>query len=136
MDHEFQKIHGPWISKNSWTMNFQKSWDIDFQKCLDCDIFLKNFKIFKNFNYVLILIDFVDLVDFVDFVDFLIYCLQSWHLFFLFKVYYSPDNWRERRSITRNFNFNNLNNINIRNKLKVANEIFLVTLSFVYIYVI
>ena len=35
MDHEFPKIHGPWISKNSWTMNFKKSWDIDFQKFMD-----------------------------------------------------------------------------------------------------
>ena len=60
-------------------MNFQKSWDIDFQKFLDCDIFLdlKNFKIFKNFNNVLILflndrfcvVDFVDFVDFVEFVE-------------------------------------------------------------------
>ena len=44
------------------------------------------------------------------------------HLLFLFKVYYSLDNWRERE-ITRNLNNNNLN-IDIRNKLKVANEIF------------
>ena len=53
-------------------MNFQKSWDIDFQKCLDCDIFLKNFKIFKNFDNVLILFlnDRFCVVDFVDFVDF------------------------------------------------------------------
>ena len=43
-------------------MNFQKSWDIDFQKFLDCDILLKNFKIFKNFDNVLILIDFVWLI--------------------------------------------------------------------------
>ena len=43
LDYEFQKIHGPWISKNSWTMNFQKSWDIDFQKFLDSDILKKIF---------------------------------------------------------------------------------------------
>ena len=86
-------------------MNFQKSWDIDFQKCLDCDIFFEKFKIFKNLrNYVLILflyrfcvVDFVDIVDFVDFVDFLKNSPElKKHLFFLFKVYYSRDNWRER----------------------------------------
>jgi hypothetical protein len=63
------------------------------------------------------------------------------HLFFLFKVYYSPmvDNCRERRSITRNFNnnYNNLN-INIRNKLKYATMKFFgeVTISFcIYLYI-
>ena len=42
--------------------------------------------------------DFVDIVDFVDFVELLKTSEKELkkHLFFLFKVYYSPDNCRER----------------------------------------
>ena len=44
----------------------------------------------------------VDFVDYVDFVDFLKTSLElKKHLFFLFKVYYSPDNWREREEVLR-----------------------------------
>ena len=44
------------------------------------------------------MVDIVDIVDFVEFVDFLKTSEKELkkHLFFLFKVYYSPDNWRER----------------------------------------
>ena len=44
------------------------------------------------------MVDIVDIVDFVDFVDFLKTSEKELkkHLFFLFKVYYSRDNWRER----------------------------------------
>ena len=99
MDHEFQKIHGPWISKKSWTMNFQKSWDIDFQKFLDVDIFC--WKIFRNLRKY-VLIKFFKYRFCVILLILLILLIfwkplkKSWHLFFLFKVYYSPDNWRER----------------------------------------
>ena len=83
--------------------------------------------------------DIVDFVDYVDFVDFLKTSEKELkkHLFFLFKVYYSPDNCRERfYSITRNFN-NNYNNINIRNKLKVATTMkFFGNYKFLYFYVI
>ena len=83
------------------------------------------------------MVDFVDIVDFVDFVDFLKTSPElKKHLFFLFKVYYSPmvDNCRERRSITRNFN-NNYNNINIRNKLKYATMKFFGNYKFLYIFI-
>ena len=144
MDHEFQKIHGPWISKNSWTMNFQKSWDIDFQNCLDCDIFFENF-----FLKILVELCFDLILDYRFWCGWYCwycrYCRfwlnywkplkKSWHLFFLFKVYYSPDNCRERfYSITRNFN-NNYNNINIRNKLKYATMKFFGNYKFLYIFI-
>ncbi len=66
--------------------------------------------------------EIVDIVDFVDFVDFLKTSEKELkkHLFFLFKVYYSPmvDYCRERERINyivmRNFNNNNNNN-NINN---------------------
>ena len=85
------------------------------------------------------MVDIVDIVDIVDFVDFLKTSEKELkkHLFFLFEVYYSPDNCRERRSITRNFN-NNYNNLNIRNKLKYATMKFFgeVTISFcIYLYI-
>ena len=89
------------------------------------------------FLYRFCVVDFVDIVDFVDFVDFLKTSPElKKHLFFLFKVYYSPmvDNCRERRSITRNFN-NNYNNINIRNKLKVAKMKFFGKYKFLYIFI-
>ena len=89
------------------------------------------------FLYRFCVVDFVDIVDFVDFVDFLKTSPElKKHLFFLFKVYYSRDNWRERfYSITRNFNNNNYNNINIRNKLKVATMKFFGNYKFLYIFI-
>jgi hypothetical protein len=83
MDIDFQK--------NSWTMNFKKFQEDDFNKCME------------------VCIDFFR--DFVLFFDFL---PKSWenprrvekHLFFLFKVYYSPMvlNWTERINIRINKN--------------------------------
>ena len=65
----------------------------------------------------------VDFVDFVDFVEFVENLWKRVDIYFSYSKYIIL--WiigeRERRSITRNFNNNN---INIRNRLKVANEIF------------
>ena len=89
------------------------------------------------FLYRFCVVDFVDIVDFVDFVDFLKTSPElKKHLFFLFKVYYSLDNWRERErfySITRNFNNNN---INIRNRLKVATMKFFGNYKFLCIFML
>ena len=66
-------------------MNFQKSWDIYFQKFLDDD-FLKFMEHeFQNFNELCFSVFYILVIKSV-----------KKHLFFLFKVYYSPDNCRER----------------------------------------
>ena len=71
------------------------------------------------------MVDIVDIVDIVDYVDFLKTSEKELTFIFLYSKYIILRIIGERErfySITRNFNNNN--NINIRNKLKVANEIF------------
>ena len=84
-------------------------------------------------NYVLIkfldnrfcVVDIVDIVDFVEFVEFVENLWKRVDIYFSYSKYIILRIIGERErfySITRNFNNNN--NINIRNELKVANEIF------------
>ena len=66
------------------------------------------------------MVDFVDIVDFVDYVDFLKTSEKELTFIFLYSKYIILGIIGERErfySITRNFNNNN---INIRNRLKVA----------------
>ena len=70
------------------------------------------------------MVDIVDIVDYVEFVDFVENLWKRVDIYFSYSKYIILGIIGERErfySITRNFNNNN---INIRNKLKVANEIF------------
>ena len=73
------KLHGALISKNLGTFIFEKSWTMM--------IFGNSWSMnFKNLmNYVFFSVLYIIVIKSV-----------KKHLFFLFKVYYSPDNWRER----------------------------------------
>ena len=71
-------------------MNFKKSWDIYFQKFLDHDDFWKFMEHeFQKFNELCFSVFYIFVIKSV-----------KKHLFFLFKVYYSPmvDYCTERRN--------------------------------------
>ncbi len=77
-------------------MNFKKSWDIYFRKVLDRD-FLKfmehDFQKFKELCFSVFIFFVIKKTE-----------LKK-HLFFLFKVYYSPMvDYTERRNFNRSYN--------------------------------